>query len=68
MGVYEFFTTRVFPRKGRIYDFVLIRENARQRKPVFWHFLCSVCFSNVHHFLTQHNYRTGDQEKDVPRK
>ena len=41
MREYEFLLTRILPYKGKIYDFVLIRENTGQRKPVFSHILCS---------------------------
>lgn len=37
--------TRVFPYKGRFYDYVLIRKDAVQRKPVFWHILSSTLYS-----------------------
>lgn len=30
-----FSLTRIFPHKDRIVDFVLIKENTLQRKPVF---------------------------------
>ena len=41
MPEYEFSITYTFPFKDRIIDSVHIRENARQRKPVFWHILRS---------------------------
>ena len=34
-----FSLTRAFPYKKRISDFVLIRENTCQRKPMFWYIL-----------------------------
>lgn len=37
--------TRVFSYKGRFYDYVLIRKDAGQRKPVFWHILSSTLYS-----------------------
>ena len=33
------FCPYIFPRKGRIYDPVLLQEYTVQRKPVFWHIL-----------------------------
>ena len=39
MSQYGFSRTRIFPYKNRIFNSVLIRENAEQRKPVlvnFW--------------------------------
>ena len=43
MSEYRFSLTRIFPYKDRIEDFVLIRENAGQKKLVFWYILRSVC-------------------------
>ena len=40
------FTDRILPYKDRIYDSVLIRENAGQCKPVFSHILCSDTLSH----------------------
>ena len=45
MPEYGFSLTRIFPCKGRIEEFVLIRENADRRKPVFWRILHSVSSS-----------------------
>ena len=33
------FCQYIFPRKGRIYDPVLLQEYTVQRKAVFWHIL-----------------------------
>ena len=41
MPEYRFSLTRIFPYKDKIYDYVLIREDTGQRKPVFWNILCS---------------------------
>ena len=41
MREYGFSLTRIFLYKDTIYDFVLIRENTGQWKPVFSHILCS---------------------------
>ena len=41
MPEYGFSLTRIFLYKDRIYNFVLIREDTGQRKPVFWNILCS---------------------------
>ena len=41
MPEYGFSLNRIFPYKDRIYDYVLIREDTGQRKPVFWNFLRS---------------------------
>ena len=38
---YKFHLTRIFPYKYRIVDYVLMRENMSQRKPVLWHILQS---------------------------
>ena len=38
---YGFSLTRIFLYKNGIADSVLIQENTRQRKPVFWHVLSS---------------------------
>ena len=35
--------TRIFPYKNRIYDFILIRENADHGKPTFWNISRSGC-------------------------
>ena len=36
---------KIVDSEDRIVDSVLIRENTGQRKPIFWHILCSVqCF------------------------
>ena len=40
MPEYGFSLTRIFLYKDEILDSVLIQENTRQRKPVFWHVLC----------------------------
>ena len=45
MTEYRFSVTRIFPRKDRIFDSVCIRENAAQRKAMFWHVLHSENFS-----------------------
>ena len=39
MPEYRIFQTCILPYKGRIYDPVLLRENAGKRKPVFRHTL-----------------------------
>ena len=39
MPGYGFSLTRILSYKGRIVDSILIRENAGQCKPVFWHIL-----------------------------
>ena len=41
MPEYGFSLTRIFLYKDRIYNYVLIREDTGQRKPVFWNILCS---------------------------
>ena len=41
MREYEFSLTRFLPYKDKIYDFLLIRENTGQWKPVFSHILRS---------------------------
>ena len=41
MPEYRFSLTRIFPYKDKIYDYVLIREDTGQRKPVFWNNSCS---------------------------
>ena len=58
MREYGFSLTYILPYKDKIYDFVLIRENKGQWKPVFSHVLCSVScefweiFKNM--FFTEH--------------
>ena len=41
MPEYGFPLTRIFPYKDKIYDYVFIREDTGQRKPVFWNILHS---------------------------
>ena len=41
MREYEFSLTHILPYKDRIVDFVLIRKNMGQWKPVFSHILCN---------------------------
>ena len=41
MREYEFSLTHILPYKDKVVDFVLIRENTGQWKPVFSHILCS---------------------------
>ena len=41
MPEYGFSLTRILPYKGRIYDFILIRENAGNGKPYSGIFFCS---------------------------
>ena len=43
-----FSLTRIFPYKGRIVDFVLIKENTLQRKPVFRHTTYSELEKRMH--------------------
>ena len=44
MREYGFSLTRILPNKDKIYDFILIRENMGQLKPVLSHILCSSVF------------------------
>ena len=46
MPGYGFSLTDISPGKDRIYDSVLLQDNAGQRKPVFWHTLHSVAHSH----------------------
>ena len=41
------FQWHILPYKYKIYDFVLIRENTGQWKPVFQHILCSFLLWNI---------------------
>ena len=41
MPEYGFSLTCIFRYKDRIYDYVLIRGDTGQKKPVFWNILCS---------------------------
>lgn len=41
MPEYGFSLICIFPHKERIYNLVLTRKNVDQRKPLFWHVLCS---------------------------
>ena len=40
MPEYGFSLTCIFRYKDRIYDYVLIRGDTGQKKPVFWNILC----------------------------
>ena len=40
MPEYGFSLTCIFPYKDRIYDYVLIRGDTGQKKPVFFNILC----------------------------
>ena len=53
MSEYGFSLTRIFPYKDRIEDFVLIRENAGQKKLVFWYILRSVCLQMKTNLINQ---------------
>ena len=50
MREYGFSLNNILPYKNKIYDFVLIRENTVQWKPVFSHVQCIGSFS-AQHFL-----------------
>ena len=55
---YGFSLTGIFPYKDRLFDFVLIRENSGQRKPIFW--LIYVVYPERTTLLVSH--RAGSNE------
>ena len=52
MSDYGFSLTRIFPYEDGIYDSVLMRENADNRKPVLWYIFCS----RINTFLEEHRW------------
>ena len=47
MSEYVFFLTRIFSYNDSILDFVLSQENPGQRKPILWHILCILFYSEA---------------------